>query len=209
MAGVGRGALLLYATRNPCDQRDFPLLVPTTIDSTVLMAKHKPPAISGVSASNEAQIMTVYPSVACLGPGRAMGGLYDCIPVNIWGVRISHALFVLPTIPFALLFYFFLKVFGRRYVLTNRSIQLWKALGNFREKSVPLGQIAQVEVRQLPGQAFFKAADLSLYSSSGERLLVLEGVPYPDIFRQTIIEARDAQQQVGASLATIRARVPA
>lgn len=172
----------------------------------------KPSAISGVAASSEAEIMTIYPSVACFGLARFLArALYEILPLKINGVKLSYILFVLPTFPLPLLMYVWLKVFGQKYTLTNRSVQKWKSLGSHKVTQVSLTDITAVEIRELPGQKFYKAADLVLIGGkSNDELMTIAGVPYPHIFKQTILEARDARQQVAASLATIKARpVPA
>lgn len=167
----------------------------------------KPSAISGVSASSEAEIMTIYPSVASMGLARILGGLYEILPLKIFGVKLSYLLFVLPTAPFAILMYGWLKVFGPRFTLTNRSLQKWKSLGSHKISQVALTDITGIEVRQLAGQKFYKAGDLVLTGGKGgDELMTISGVPYPHIFKQTIIEARDARQMTAASLATIKAR---
>lgn len=166
----------------------------------------KPSPISGVSASHEADIAIVYPSIAATGPGLALGKLYDSIPTKIWGIKLSQLLFALPTAPVALLFYFYLKVFGVRYVLTNRSVQTWAALGSTKVSEVALTDITSIEIYEGAGHVFYEAGDLYLVGKSGEHLAVLRGIPYPKIFRQTILEARDARQLVASSLAQIKAR---
>jgi hypothetical protein len=98
------------------------------------------------------------------------------------------------------------KLTGEKYVLTNRSVQKAAALGIRLLAQVPLAEIDEVGVQQESGQEFYKAADLYLMNKAGATLMVLEGVPHPYVFRQTILEARDAHNQVGASLATINAR---
>src|SRR5579871_6102829 len=127
-----------------------------------MVSTQRPPAISGVSAGMNAIVMVVYPSIACLWPGRALGKLYESIPARIGGVKLSNLLFVLPTAPFAALFYGFLKIAGERYVLTNDSVQRWKAFGTLRLGNVSLADIDQVVVHQEPGQEFYKAADVYL-----------------------------------------------
>ena len=174
-----------------------------------MTATKRPPAISGVSPQKEAVIMTVYPSIACTWLGRALGQLYESLPAKLFGVKLSHLLFVLPTAPGALKAYAYLKLFGDVYVLTNRSVQKRSSLGNRLVAQVPLASIEQVTVEQEPGQAFYPAADLYLVNGKGDTLMVLSGVPRADVFRQTILEARDAFKQVEASLATINARQPA
>jgi hypothetical protein len=167
----------------------------------------KPAAISGVSASTEAVIMTVYPSIAAYGIGRTFGSIYESIPLRIMGVKLSNLLFVLPTAPIAAGLYFLQKATGVRYTLTNRSMQIWHALGNRKVKQVSLADVTDVVVREQPGQQFYKAGDIVLIGGKGnEEILTLSGIPYPHIFRQTILEARDARQMVAKSLETIKAR---
>ena len=132
--------------------------------------------------------------------------LNDSIPIKINGLKLSHLLFPLPLSPFALLEYFRLKLFGNRYVLTNRSVQKWKSLGSRLVSQVSLSDIDQIDVEQSPGQAFYRAADLILLGAAGKPLMRLQAVPCAEVFRQTIFKARDAHLQVEASLAAIQAR---
>jgi len=85
-------------------------------------------------------------------------------------------------------------------------VKIKSALGPKLFKKIPLNDIAEVVVDQQLGQAFYPAADLKLVGKKGETIAVLPGVPRADVFRQSIIEARDARVQVEASLATIQAR---
>lgn len=163
-------------------------------------------AISGVSANSETEITTEYPSIASTAIGRALGSLYNLVPVRLNGIKISYLLFPLPTAPIGLLVYLWLKVFGVRYRLTNRSVQIWSMIGARLFATGALGDIAEIEVRERPGQQFFKAADLLLLRADGSTLLKLEGVVRAEIFRETILEARDARRNVEASLARIQAR---
>jgi hypothetical protein len=163
-------------------------------------------AISGVSAGLENVVMTVYPSIAATGRGRLLGRVYEAIPVRICGIKLSNLLFTLPTSPLALGLYAETKVFGNRYVLTNRRVTVLAALTPRQLMEVALPAIEEIEVEQLDGQQFFHAADLVLLDSRGSVLGRLEAVPRAEIFRQTILEARDALTQTEAALATISAR---
>jgi hypothetical protein len=169
------------------------------------MLTQKPPAISGVS-SGQALVMVVYPSIAAAGMGRLLGRLYDSIPTRVFGIKLSHLLFCLPTAGLAVAGYFILKLFGEVYVLTNRTLQLRKSLGNRLIREIKLSDIDQVVIRQEPGQQFYPAADVYLLNKAGETIMTLPGVLRADVFRQTILEARNALNQVTASLATIKAR---
>ena len=147
-----------------------------------------------------------YPSVASTGLGKVLGRLYESLPMKVWGIKLSHILFTLPTSPMGIVLYGWLKVLGRRYVLTDKSVQIRPMLFQGVISQAPLSDVAEVAVEQLAGQAFYKAADINLLATDGRSLLRLEGVVRADVIRQTIIEARDAQVQVAASLATIQAR---
>jgi len=163
-------------------------------------------AIAGVSAGVENVVMTVYPSMASTGLGRWLGRLYDSIPIKINGIKLSHLLFPVPAIPIALLLYFQLKVFGSRYILTNRSVSIRTSIGDRQQNEIALPAIARIDVTQYAGQEFYRAADLVFYDAGGSVLGRLEAVPRAEIFRQTILEARDALTQTEAALATIAAR---
>jgi len=173
------------------------------------MTSVKTQAISGVTTDAENISMKVYPSMAGTGLGRLLGNLYESIPIKINGIKLSHLLFPLPLSPLSLLIYFWMKAFGDRFVLTNRSLQVWRGLGARMSAQVPLGDIKEIDVAQSPGQVFYKAGDLVLFGANDSRLLRLGGVPRPDVFRQTILKGRDARLQNDSALATIRARKPA
>jgi hypothetical protein len=147
-----------------------------------------------------------YPSVGSTGLGKALGRLYDSLPMKVCGVKLSHILFTLPTSPLGIALYGWLKTLGRRYVLTDKSVQIRPMLFQGVRAQVPLADVAEVAVEQLPGQEFYKAADINLLAADGRSLLRLEGVVRAEVIRQSILEARDAQAQVAASLATIQAR---
>lgn len=175
-----------------------------------MIAAKRPPAISGVSTGRTTLVMTVYPSIASTVVGQAMGSLFDCLPDRVLGIRLSHWLILMPLFPLwatiAALEYFRLKILGKIYCLTNRSVQIRSARTNWLFREVPLAEIADVVLRQQPGQAFYPAADIELVNMAGETVLTLAGVPRADVFRQSILEARNAHVQVEASLNTIRAR---
>ena len=100
--------------------------------------------------------------------------------------------------PLALLAYFALKLGGSRYLVTNRAVKRMASLGYRRSEEVPLEQIEQVVVDPDSRLAFFRTGDVRLVNAAGDTLLLLRGVPYPDRFRQVILEACDARQDVEA-----------
>ncbi len=163
-------------------------------------------------------VMVLYPSIAADFPGQVIGRMMTLIPLPF----VSHAslpasLLGLVLLPINLLLitfaalgglggYFMLKAFGERYVLTNRSMQIWSSIGARLIGEVPLAQVAGIEIEQHNGQEFFHAADLKVLDAGGHTALTLAGVPRPNVFRQTILEARDARNQVEAALTTIGSR---
>lgn len=163
-------------------------------------------AIAGVSASNEARIMSEFPSVGAGGIGRLIGLLMDSIPIHILGVKLSYLLFGLLLAPLGALLFLLNKAFGARYILTNRTVQIWSAMGTHRTNSVDLGEIASVELDLLPGQAFFRCSDICLKSASGKTILRLSGVSDPGPFRNAIQSAASSRRLVQSSMATIAAR---
>lgn len=166
-------------------------------------------AISGVSAGAESVIETIYPSISASGIGRFLGAILESIPVRIWGIKVSHLLFALPVLPLALVGYFVTKLFGLRYVITNRQVQVWKAFGARLLKQVPLAEISDIELQVTAGQEFYHAGNLLLRGKSGDVLERLEGIPRPERFQHVLLEVRDARLQSDASLNTIRARAKA
>lgn len=176
-------------------------------------------AIAGVSGGADNVVMSVYPSISTTGLGRLLGRLYESIPIKLNGVKLSHLLFALPSSPLPFLIYFWLKIAGRRYVLTSRSLQIWQIRlwamfvldfsGDRMVEEIPLPAVSEVDVEQFPGHVFYRAADLVLYDSEDGVLGRLEAVPRAEIFRQIILDTRDALTQTEAALATIAARKPA
>jgi hypothetical protein len=166
----------------------------------------RPQPISGVSAGKEAHVDTVYPSITANGLGRLVGSILDSIPTRINGIKLSQLLFGLPLAPLGLTAYALLKMFGHKYVLTNRSLKVHAALGVRLDKQISLSDIDNIDIVVLPGQAAFASGNLEVLNDRGDPILVLEGVPRPERFRQEILECRDARRLSDASLKMIEAR---
>ena len=162
--------------------------------------------IAGVSSRSESVVMTEHPSIAAGMLGQSLGSLYECIPVRIFGLTISHLLFALPTAPLAIGLYFLQRLMGEYFVLTNRSVQIWAARSGRRVSTVDLAQIEDVDVTQAPGQKFFKAGDVVLRSSSGEIIQRLQGVPDAPSFCNAIRRTVESRRMVQSAVATIEAR---
>ncbi len=162
-------------------------------------------AIAGVSPTLESRIMTEFPSVGATGLGKLIGQLMDAIPAKIFGVKLSYLLFGPAAAPVGLLL-FLLNRLGSRYVLTNRSVQIWSTMGSQRTSSVDLNEITSVDLDELPGQAFFRAADIRLKAANGQTLMRLSGVADAGAFRNAIQRTVQSRKLVQSSMATIAAR---
>jgi hypothetical protein len=79
-------------------------------------------------------------------------------------------------------------------------------MGSERTGSVDLNEIASVELDHLPGQSFFRAADIRLKASSGQTIMLLSGVADAGAFQNAIRGAVQSRRLVQASLATMNAR---
>lgn len=169
------------------------------------MLTKKVQAITGVSPDSESILEEVYPSIACTGIGEFLNRLYECIPIKIWGIKISHV-FALITAPLPAAVYLLLKVFGSRYVVTNRNVKRMASWGDRLIESVPVTQIAQISIDPDSRQTFFRSGDVRLTNAVGDTIMMLRGVAYPERFQQVIVEIRDARNQVAASLSRIQAR---
>ncbi|MFM7866011.1 MAG: PH domain-containing protein [Planctomycetaceae bacterium] len=162
-------------------------------------------AIAGVSSTTEARIMTEFPSVAASSAGRLIGRLMCSIPVRIFGIPVSYLLFGPLVAPLGALL-FFARLLGSRYILTNRSMQIWSSLGSQRTSSVDLSEVESVVIDELPGQNFYRAADIRLKSAGGQTLLRLSGVADAAAFCNVVQRAVQARRMVQSSLAVINAR---
>lgn len=164
-------------------------------------------AIAGVCPDAEAVVTIEYPSIAAGGFGQMLGSLYESIPVRVFfGPKISY-LFAVLTAPIGLLLYFLQKVVGRRYVLTNRHVEIQAARGERKFASVSLDDVGDAILEQHPGQVFYNAADIRLVKPTGETLLRLSGIKDAGGFRNAILRTAEARRLVAASLNRIAARV--
>jgi hypothetical protein len=162
--------------------------------------------IAGVSSRSESIVMTEYPSIGAWWPGQVLGRLYECIPLQVCGLTVSHLLFALPTAPIAVGLYFLQKVTGEYFVLTNRSVQIWAVRSGRRLSSVDLSQVDDVACTQASGQKFFRAGDILLRSASGQIIQRLRGVPDAPSLCNAIRRTAEARGTVKSAMATIEAR---
>jgi hypothetical protein len=177
-------------------------------------------AIAGVTPASveERTVMIVWPSIAAFPSGRWLGRLYSN-STGFYIFTIGNFL-ALASIPHALALYFFRlapSLFGAGwhgsvYKLTNRRILELRNEIRFREgfpflkfrygaevKSVDLDRFDAIEIRRLPGQAWFDAGDL-VFKRGGVETFRLDGVSRPESFRQTCLKSR--MSYVGVKQAT-------
>lgn len=164
-------------------------------------------AIAGVSATKESIVWVEYPSIAAGGIGQVLGSLYECLPIKImgFGPNLSH-IFALATAPLGVMLYGFQKLFGNRYILTNRGVQIWSSRGSRKVSSVGFREFERIELTQNSGQVFFKAHDIRFIGTAGETLMKLSGVKDAGAFKNAIERTAESRIQTEDAMATIEAR---
>ena len=144
----------------------------------------------------EATVMTVWPSVASTGLGRALGRIYR-IRDGFGPISIGRLAF-LATIPVGLALYLSMRLPWaiRRYRLTNRRVAIERGVGGEVVQFVDLDRFDAIDVVVEPGQEWYAAGDLVFRRGQVETLR-LPGVSRPESFRRVCLEARQAY--VGAA----------
>jgi len=167
-------------------------------------------SISGVvpPSVREATVMTVWPSVASTGFGRALGRLYR-IKEGFGPVTVGR-LALLATIPFGLLLYFSLRMPWaiRRYRLTNRRVTMERGINPQVEQYVDLDRFDAIDLVVQPGQEWYQAGDLVFRRGQIETLR-LAGVSRPESFRRVCLETRQAYVGAAAHQPAVREPVGA
>lgn len=138
-------------------------------------------AVTGLTPpqAGEALIREVWPSVAAHAGVASLGRV---LTRSIVGAPAAWAVMA---------FFYFLKIFpflATRYTLTNRRLMVRRGLRPTPAHEVPLGEIDEVRVRTDANSEFFRAATLEILSH-GKPVLTLKGVPGPESFRRSILDA--------------------
>jgi hypothetical protein len=156
----------------------------------------------------EAMIREVWPSVLAYAPrlSRAAAFLMQTVilaPVGwfilglgVFPIAVGIADFTMLVLPpgWLLLIPPFRRKFGRyyqvcrRYTLTNQRLMIRKGLRPTARQEVALSAIDDVRVVPESLDAFYRAGDLEVLSG-GQVVLKLPGVPEPESFRQSILNA--------------------
>ena len=166
------------------------------------------PPIAGVVPQGETQVEYVFPGVACNGLGRLIGSAMGAAastgpaPFNILPLLVVGGILW----PLALLLYFWVKVFGNKFVVTNRSVQEVPVLGSALVKRVNYSDVANVRVATQDGYEFHRVGDVQLLAANGDVLLSMPAIQYPDRLARLVLELRDAQSQAAAALKQIQSR---
>jgi hypothetical protein len=143
----------------------------------------------------EVTITTVWPSNASTALGRFLGRLYS-IRAGIGILTVGNLIAVL-SIPLALGLFFYLLAPGimRRYRLTNRRVIIERGLSARPESWVTLDDFDAIDIEVLPGQAWYPAGEL-IFRKGQIETFRLHGVPRPEGFRHTCLEAQRAYSSV-------------
>jgi hypothetical protein len=130
----------------------------------------------------EALIREVWPSVARV---PTVAGLGRLLIRSILGAPLGWLLLA----PF-----YFVKIlpgFAIRYTLTNRRLMLQRGLKAHPTHEVALADIDEVRIERDSNSDFFRAGNIQIISK-GNVGLVLKGVPEPESFRHSIVQAYSA-----------------
>ena len=156
--------------------------------------------ISGVvpPAVAEATVMTVWPSVASIGLGQALGRLYR-IKAGVGPLSVGR-LALLATIPLGLMLYLSLRLPWaiRRYRLTNRRVIVEQGINPRVQQYVDLDRFDAIDLEVHPGQEWYAAGDL-VFRRGPVETLRLPGVSRPESFRRVCLETRQAYVSVAAA----------
>ncbi|QDT66998.1 hypothetical protein [Calycomorphotria hydatis] len=156
--------------------------------------------------TDERLVRIYYPTIAAWQLGKLIGIIMESLPFRFGQLKLSYLLFGLPLAPLGALLYVLTKVIGERYVLTNYAIKRQGSLTAHPIGAAPLNQIDEISIKKPASYKFFKAGDLLLSSADGRVTLKLSSVAYPELVRETILDAIEARKRTDAVMATIQAR---
>jgi len=85
-----------------------------------------------------------------------------------------------------------------KYTLTNRRVMIRKGMKAHPVKELPLDQVGDVKVITDDNSEFYATGHLQVFRKDGSSALLMEGVPEPESFRQSILQAATAWGPFGA-----------
>ncbi len=141
----------------------------------------------------EATIRAVWPSVARVPAVAGLGRALTQLAAKLANTVLLLPVAVLIVLPAWLLMapLYFLKALpfvARRYAVSNRRVMIWRGLNPTVTQSVELSAIDDVKIVRDANSDFFLAGTLQIISD-GQVVLTLPGVPEPESFRHTILNA--------------------
>jgi len=128
----------------------------------------------------EANIRYTWPSVTGTSPGLAR-----------LGRALIRTIVLAPLAWLMLAPFYFKKVLpflATRYTLTNRRLMIQRGVSRKAKEQVALSEIDDVRLVEDSYDPFYRAATLEVLSG-GKVVLTLKGVPEPEAFRQSILNA--------------------
>ena len=141
----------------------------------------------------EAELTTVWPSIAATALGRLVGRLC-AVEIGVGRFFTVGKLLAVATIPLSLAAFAWklMPYVCRRYTLTNRRLVIRRGLQPVDEKSIELDAFDAIDVEVLPGQRWLRAGDV-VFRRGRDEVFRLRGVLRPEPFRRTCLTARFAQ----------------
>jgi Bacterial PH domain len=133
-----------------------------------------PPALA------EAKIRTTWPTVVAASPALAGLGkaLIRSIILAPLGWLLMAPLYFVKILPFL----------ARRYTLTNRRLMVQRGLQARPRQQVALADMDDVRIAEGTQDSFYRSANLEVLSQ-GKVVLELRGVPDPEGFRVSVLNA--------------------
>jgi hypothetical protein len=143
--------------------------------------------------TDEAMIRELWPSVAAHPAAAGLGKKISAVAAKLARtvVLLPVALVIAPVawlIMFPAYFGKILPFVAKRYTLTNRRLMIRRGLKPKPSREVALADIDEVRIHKDANSEFFMAGTLEVLSK-GQVVLQLPGVPGPEAFRHSIIDA--------------------
>jgi hypothetical protein len=159
--------------------------------------------------TDEAMIRELWPSVAAhpavAGLGKKISEFAGKLARTV--VLLPAALVVAPAGWLVMGLPYFGKLLpfvARRYTLTNRRLMIRRGLKPSPSREVALADIDEVRIHKDANSEFFRSGTLEIVSK-GQVVLKLPGVPSPEAFRHSILDACKAWVPGKANAAIIPA----
>ena len=131
---------------------------------------------------SEKIIREVWPSVTTIPAAAALGKtLIRSIILAPLGWMLLLPIYFLKILPFV----------AKRYTLTNRRLMIQRGLKPKPSHEVALSEIDDAQIVESTIDTFYRSATLNILTG-GKVTLQLPGVPDPESFRLTVLDARTA-----------------